>query len=67
MSYGPNSSDLYRRAAVYLDKVLKGAKPGELPVEQPTTFEFVISRRTAKAIGLTIPPPIVLQATQILE
>ena len=67
MSYGPNLPDVWRRAAAYVDKILKGAKPGDLPVEQPTTFELVINNRTAKAIGLTIPPSLVLRADQILE
>jgi len=67
MSYGPNLPDLWSRAAAYVDKILKGAKPGDLPVEQPTTFELVINNRTAKAIGLTIPPLLVLRADQILE
>jgi putative ABC transport system substrate-binding protein len=67
MSYGPNLPDLWRRAAAYVDKILKGAKPGDLPVEQPTTFELVINNRTAKAIGLTIPRSLVLRADQILE
>ncbi len=67
MSYGPNLPDLWRRAAAYVDKILKGAKPGDLPVEQPTTFELVINNRTAKAIGLTIPPSLVLRADQIVE
>jgi putative tryptophan/tyrosine transport system substrate-binding protein len=56
MSYGPNVPELWRRAASYVDKILNGAKPGELPVEQPTTFELPINNRTAKAIVLTIPP-----------
>jgi putative ABC transport system substrate-binding protein len=67
MSYGPDHPDLYRRAATHVDKILKGAKPSDLPVEQPTTFELVINDRTAKAIGLTIPPSLVLRADQILE
>jgi putative ABC transport system substrate-binding protein len=67
MSYGPNVSDLWRRAAAYVDKILKGAKPGDLPVEQPATFELVINKRAAKAIGLTIPPSLALRADQILE
>jgi putative ABC transport system substrate-binding protein len=67
MSYGPSLPDVWRRAAVYVDKILKGAKPGDLPVEQPTTFELVINNTTAKAIGLKIPPSVVLRADQIVE
>lgn len=67
MSYGPHLPDVWKRAAAYVDKILTGAKPGDLPVEQPTTFELVINNRTAKAIGLTIPPSIVLRADQIIE
>jgi putative ABC transport system substrate-binding protein len=67
MSYGPLLPDLYRRAAAYVDKVLKGAKPGDLPVVQPATFELVINSRAARAIGLTIPPSLALRADQIVE
>ena len=67
MSYGPNLRDHWKSAAAYVDKILKGAKPGDLPVEQPATFELVINNRTAKAIGLTIPPSLVSRADQIVE
>jgi putative ABC transport system substrate-binding protein len=67
MSYGVNYPDLWHRAAFYIDKILKGAKPGDLPVEQPTTFEFVVNTRTAKAMALTIPPSLLVRADQILE
>ncbi len=67
MSYGVNYSDLWHRAAFYIDKILKGTKPGDLPVELPTKFESVINTRTAKAIGLTIPPSLLVRADQILE
>jgi len=67
MSYGTDRRQLYRRAAEYVDKVLKGAKPGEMPVEQPTKFELVINLQTAKALGLTIPSALRLQADQVLE
>jgi putative ABC transport system substrate-binding protein len=67
VSYGVNYPDLWHRAAFYIDKILKGAKPGDLPVEQPTTFEFVVNTRTAKAMGLRIPPSLLVRADQILE
>lgn len=67
MSYGPNDADLFRRTVTYVDKILKGAKPGDLPVEQPTRFELVINLKTAKKIGLTIPPEMLVRADKVLK
>jgi len=67
MAYGPSLRDMWRRAAIYVDKLLKGAKPAELPVEQPTKFELVLNRKTAQALGITFPPTLLVLADELIQ
>jgi putative ABC transport system substrate-binding protein len=67
LSYGPDPVDAYHRAATYVDRILRGAKPGDLPVQFPTRFEMAVNLKTAKALGLAVPPSILLRATEVIE
>ena len=67
MAYGANQPDIFRRVGEHVDKILRGAKPGDLPVDQPTTFDFVINLKTAASLGLTLPPAVLAQATEVIR
>ena len=67
LNYGPNPADNFRRAATYVDRILRGEKPGDLPVQFPTKFEMVLNLKTAKALGLNVPPSILVSATEVIE
>ena len=67
LSYGPDQTDTWRRAATYVDRILRGAKPGDLPVQFPAKYEMVVNRKTATALGLAVPPSIMLRATEVIE
>src|SRR5262249_32053949 len=67
LSYGPDQVDIFRRAATYVDRILRGEKPGDLPIQLPTKFEMVVNRKTATALGLEVPPSIMLRATEVIE
>jgi len=67
MSYGPNFPELYRRAAAFADKILRGARPADIPVEQPTKFDLILNLTTAKALGLTVPPGLLARADEVIE